>query len=289
MLFDDYFYPDSPRRRQQLSDLRDEIKAGFDGFKNAWNENADLLNGIFKAQTVAPYNTIQIRKIQKSIKIDNAKSCTDEINAVLIETKAKFVDLVEDLELSKHLPKDWLEQGANVSDIGTGNVKRIGQILSGILDTAAAAFVGWFVLKGVAVATSIISVATGVASSIGTIFRGAFGVLTCGAVGFVITDLIASAITGALERKELNDAIDALTKFNEKVAQPLVTIAAEVAAETLSINTGFYKLDDKHILMKRSDGSYVISGIPGTDTNSMGNMSLQAVHSDDAALVFIAA
>lgn len=47
MIFDDLFYPGNPGRRQEVANLRGEIIAIFRNYKTAWNDNANLLNGIF--------------------------------------------------------------------------------------------------------------------------------------------------------------------------------------------------------------------------------------------------
>jgi hypothetical protein len=66
----------------------------------------------------------------------------------------------------------------------------------------------------------------------------------------VITDLIVSAISGAIERKELNDHIDALTKFRDKCAAPLLEAAIQVQGIAQAIKDGTYKLSDQFLLTR---------------------------------------
>lgn len=258
MIFDDLFYPDNPKRRQEVANLRAEIAKQFEDYKSAWNSNADLLTGIFANVQNPSYAGMKILKLSKDIHKDTVGDCIDEINSVLKDTTTKLDKLVTDIGLDKLLPADWKEKGVKLDDIGTDTIKKIGQIISGVLSTAASAFVGYYVFTGVTVAMSLIHMFTGTMMTIGSFAGGALAGALIGGVVFIITDIIASAITGAIERKELKEAIDSLTKLRDAV-KPLSEATVKLAGVNQNIKDGLYRLDDTHILVRLDDGSYVIT------------------------------
>lgn len=90
------------------------------------------------------------------------------------------------------------------------------------------------------------------------IFQGVTVAVALVRVVFIISDIIASAITGALERKQLNEAIDTLTEINNNVAKPLQEATEKISGVTQSIKDGMYMLDSEHLLVKFPDGYYRI-------------------------------
>lgn len=259
MIFDDLFYPGNPEKRQKVSNLRGEIIISFKNFKNAWNENAEMLNKIFVEQPQgSKYSTISLKKIEKDIEKDEIKACTDEINDVVSDTKKILDKLVKDIGLEEILPTDWMKKGITIKDIGNEKAKKIGQAISGTISTALAAYVGYYVFQGVTVAVALVSAIAGITTSLLAIAGGAIAGAVLGGVAFVITDIIASAITGALERKELNEAIDTLTEIKDNVAIPLQDATRKISGVTQSIKDGTYLLDQEHLLVKFPDGSYHI-------------------------------
>lgn len=258
MIFDDLFYPGNPGRRQEVANLRGEIIAIFRNYKTAWNDNANLLNGIFAQVQNPNYAGLTLRTLQKNIESDTVGDCIKEINDVISDTKTKLDKLVEDIGLSELLPADWKDKGCTIDQIGAENVRKIGQIVSGLASSAAAAFVGYYVFTGVTVAVSLVTAITGAAAGLLAMCSGALAGAILGGAAFIITDLIASAITGAIKRKELNEAIDSLKKLKGQIDPSLPQATAKLAGVTQSIKDGLYRLDDKHILLKNPDGSYMI-------------------------------
>ena len=285
MIFDDLFYPGNPKRRQEVANLRAEIAAQFEGYKTAWNANADLLTGIFATVKNPDYAGMKILTLSKDIHKDAVGDCLKEINNVLTDTTAKLDKLVADIGLGDLLPADWKEKGVKLDSIGTDTIKKIGQAISGVLCTAASAFVGYYVFAGVTVAMSLIRVAAGAAVTIGTVAGGMLAGALIGGVVFVITDIIASAITGAIERKELNEAIDALTKLQDAV-KPLSEATVKLAGINQSIRDGVYRLDDEHILVKLADGSYVITS---TASNTMSFSRITLSEMPEGSILFLCA
>lgn len=285
MIFDDLFYPDNPKRRQEVANLRAEISKLFDDYKTAWNTNADLLTGIFAKVPNPSYAGTKILTLSKDIHEDTVENCIDEINDVLTDTTTKLNKLATDIGLDKLLPADWKEKGVKLDNIGTDTIKKIGQAISGVLSTAASAFVGYYVFTGVTVAMTLIRVAVGAATTIGKLAGGALAGALVGGVVFIITDIIASAITGAIERKELNEAIDSLTKLRDAV-KPLSEATVKLAGVNQNIKDGLYRLDDTHILVRLDDGSYVITS---TAANALSFKRATLAEMPEDSILFLCA
>lgn len=277
MIFDDLFYPGNPERRQEVANLRGEIIAVFKNYKTAWNDNAALLNGIFAQVQNPAYAGLTLRTLQKNIESDTVGECINEINDVILDTKTKLDKLVEDIGLSKLLPADWKEKGCTIDQIGAENVQKIGKIVSGLASSAAAAFVGYYVFTGVTVAAGLITAITGAATGLLGICGGALAGAIIGGVAFIITDLIASAITGAIERKELNEAIDSLKKLKAAIDPALPDATAKLAGVALSVKDGLYRLDATHILVKKPDGSYMVIETGASDVRLLSSESKEGI------------
>lgn len=166
MIFDDFFYPGNPKRRQEIANLRGEIIAIFNNYKTTWNNNANLLNGIFAQVQNPAYAGMTLRTLEKNIESDTVGDCINEINDVISDSKTKLDKLVEDIGLSELLPVDWKEKGCTIDQIGEENVQKIGKIVSGLTCIAASAFVGYYVFTGVTVAVTLITAITGAAAGL---------------------------------------------------------------------------------------------------------------------------
>lgn len=277
MIFDDLFYPGNPKRRQEVANLRGEIIVIFKNYKTAWNDNAALLNSIFAQVQNSKYAGLTLRTLNKDIESDTVGNCISEINDVISDTKTKLDKLVEDIGLSKLLPEDWKENGCTIDQIGAENVRKIGQIVSGLSSSAAAAFVGYYVFTGVTVATALITTITGAATGLLAMCSGALAAAVLGGAAFIITDLIASAITGAIERKELNEAIDSLRNLKSQIDPCLPQATAKLAGVTQSIKDGLYLLDATHILFKNPDGSYQVIETSTSNVRLLNSESAEGI------------
>lgn len=282
MIFDDIFYPGNPRRRQEVANLKGEVIAIFKNYKIAWNNNAMLLNDIFAHVQNPVFAGMTIMTLEKNIESDTVGDCIDEINKVILNTKDKLNKLVDDIGLSKFLPADWKEKGCSLDQITKENIQKIGKALSGVISTTAAGFVGYYVFSGVCVISGLITVITNTAINLSAILGGALLSAILGGAVFIITDLIASAITGAIERKELNEAIDSLKKLKEKIEPTLSSATGALCGITQSIKDGLYRLDDKNILYKMPNGDYTILTLPS-------NSNVQPLSIASEGILFLSA
>ena len=120
--------------------------------------------------------------------------------------------------------------------------------------------------------SSLTTAITGTATSLLAMYSGAIAGTILGGAAFIITDLVASAITGAIERKELNEAIDALKNLKAQIDPSLSQAATKLAGVTQAIKDGLYRLDDKHILVKNPDGSYMIIETGAANARLLSNV-----------------
>ncbi|HJA40369.1 MAG TPA: hypothetical protein H9667_02400 [Firmicutes bacterium] len=259
MIFDDVFYPGNPRRRQEVANLRGEIIALFNGYQAAWNKNADLLNDIFyKSASGTPFQAIRIAYIQKNITKDTVNDCLAEMKAVIDDTQTKLNKLVEDIGVSKLLPSNWEKGGVKIEDLGKDTLLKIGKAFTAVLSTTGAGFLGYYVFVSVSFAVTWGGFVSGAISSIAATLSGVLGGIIAGGVAFILTDMIASAITGAIERKELNEAIDALTELKRAIKDPLTNGINAISGISQNIKDGNYKLGNGWYLGKDDEGNYII-------------------------------
>lgn len=273
MLFDDYFYPGNPKRRQEVSDLRGQIRADFMLFKNSWNDCAALLNPIL----IKNHPDLQLTTITCDIDCDDIKHCVEMFNNAITDAKPKFEKLLADIGLTDGVP------GLSKDSIGFDPeaFHKINNFITGAVDATVAAFATWYVYTSIQIFTFVLNNIGIAVTRMVSMLAGAMGGLVIGAVGFVITDLIASAIAGAVEKGKLNDAIDALTDLRDKVADPLLQAAGKLGGVTQSIKDGIYKLSDTLLIMKVGNDYQVISIPPITPTASIDGLYKTSVHYGD--------
>lgn len=256
MIFDDIFYPGNPGRRKTVENLRAEIRIKFQNYRETWNKFADVLNDAFAKSKEKEFSSIKIDKLEKDIEKDTIGDCVNEINQVLEKTQKVLNKVVNDIGLADLLPEDWEEKGVKLDNINYNSWIAKG-IFAGI-SISLGAFITYYVTSGVVLILTITSVVAGATLGLGTILGGVLAGAMIGGAVFVITDMIASAISGAIERKNLNEAIDALEKLKTEVADRLENGAGQINSICLDNASGSYRLDDSHVLWRMSDGSYVV-------------------------------
>jgi len=254
MLFDDIFYPGNPGRRQQVSDLKGQIRADFIQFTTSWNDCANLLNSILQKN----HPELLLQTLSCNPDSDCVQMCVDDFNRVIQDAKPKLDKLLNDIGLANGVP--GLPPGAMGMDPEA--MHKINQFIAGSVDVAVSAFATWYVYNSIRFFVLILNYAGAAITELTAFLAGALGGMVVGAAGFIITDLIASAITGAIERKELNEAIDALTEFRDKVADPLLKAAGRLAGIGQSIRDGAYKLSDTLMIVRQGD-TYLVINLPG--------------------------
>ena len=180
------------------------------------------------------------------------------MKAVIDDTQTKLNKLVEDIGVSKLLPSNWEKGGVKIEDLGKDTLLKIGKAFTAVLSTTGAGFLGYYVFVSVSFAVTWGGFVSGAISSIAATLSGVLGGIIAGGVAFILTDMIASAITGAIERKELNEAIDALTELKRAIKDPLTNGINAISGISQNIKDGNYKLGNGWYLGKDDEGNYII-------------------------------
>ncbi len=274
MIFDDLFYPDNPKRREEVARLKADIRSIIINYQTAWNNFVDKFNPIFRSLDDPKYSQIQLIPIKKNVDTDNLKDCLDEINNTVVDCKGKIEKIVSDMGIKELLPTDWVESGIKIDEMGEAAVARVFKILGGSISIVASGVVAGLVFNGIRIFFGLINAYVSIMSNLAISVTGAAFSMVFGAATFFISDLIASAITGAIERKELNEAIEVLKKVENEL-EPLREYTVKLGGITQNIVDGCYKLDDTHILMKDKYG-YFIQEISRRKTVSFAKTSVSA-------------
>ncbi len=258
MLFDDLFYPDNRKRRDEVYQLKAEVTTAFRDYHSAWNTWAGLLNHAFAECSVEAYHSLHIPVLVADVEKNTLQECLDEIHVAVTQTSETMDRIVEAMGIRPFLPPDWKTNGIKLDSIDGDVLLKIGRAISCVGSVVLAGYVGYYTICGVAALSTLIAAVEQTAISVGALVGGVIGGVVLGGVAFVITDLIASAITGAIERKELNEAIDILKKLKADVAQPLRESAFTIHAVCTDIKHKQFPLGDGYVLVGQADGTYVI-------------------------------
>lgn len=257
MLFDDVFYPGNPDRRREVSKLRAEIIDIFQSYKNAWNDQAHLLMEIFhEGAQGTPYESMEIVLLKKDIREDTVNDCLSEMKAALEDTNKKIKKIVDDIGISDLIP-DWRSDDFKVENLDRNVILTIGKALSSVLGATAAGFVGYCVFVNLSFAITWSGFLAGAISSVAATLGGVLGGIIAGGAAFLITDIISSAITGAIERKELNESIEALQKLKNVVEEPLRKGRDEIRGMIRNIKDGSYSLGNGWYIGKEGNEYFV--------------------------------
>lgn len=256
MIFDDIFYPDNPKRRKEVADLQASIRKSYNDYKSAWNELVQILNPALASCRVEKWKNVRLDLLKCEIEKNTLGDCAKEINDTLSKSKTTLTDLIKDIGLDGQLPKDWETSGAKLDDVDYNQWIARG-VFAGV-STVLAGFITYYALQGITISISLLTIAAGITASLGAFIGGAMLSAVIGAATFVISDMIFSAITGAIERKKLQDAISALKETKKNFADPLDSAFRSLAGILTNVKNGSYPLDDTHYLIKNKKGDYVI-------------------------------
>lgn len=257
MIFDDVFYPGNPERRREVSRLRAEIIDIFQSYKNAWNEQAELLMEIFREGAPnTPYENMKIILLKRDIREDTVSDCLSEMKAALEDTDKKIKKIVDDIGISGLIP-DWRSEDFKVENLDKNVILTVGKALSATLGATAAGFVGYCVFVNISFAITWSGFLAGAVSSVAATLGGVLGGIIAGGAAFLITDIISSAITGAIERKELNESIEALQKLKDAVGEPLRRGRDEIRGMIRNIKDGSYSLGDGWYIGKEGNKYFI--------------------------------
>lgn len=280
MIFDDVFYPGNPKKRAEIAKTRAEVAVIFENYKENWNKLVLALNAAFREVDNPKYRKIQFVTLSKDIEKDSVGDCVSEITNAANDAKDQLAKLVADAELDKFLPGDWQKSGIKLSELDEDVFLKIGRALSMTLSVGISGFIGYYLFTGVAALSTIVFAVGSVTTALAALVGGALLSLVISGAGFVITDMISSAITGAIERKKLDEALSALKKLKEDV-KPLGDSANQLGALYVSfMDSHSYYLGDYLDLVLGPDGNWYVQRRAGSPTTSSGTGSKRKILSD---------
>jgi uncharacterized membrane protein len=175
------------------------------------------------------------------------------------------------MELSDVLPKGWETSGIKIKNLEKSKILEIGKKISGVASVELAGFLGYYTFIGVTVISELISVSSGVVASIGALACGAAAGIVVAATGFIVTELVSSAITGAIERKKLDEAIKLCEELEIKVTKPLSNAKESIEEFTNGMRNKLFDLGDGYYLVGKPDGNYVIMELLDLSANKSDN------------------
>ncbi|MBR2421334.1 MAG: hypothetical protein IKB09_03160 [Oscillospiraceae bacterium] len=287
MLFDDIFYPDNPKRRHIVCQLRTDVSTAFQNYFSAWNTWAGLLNRAFEECPAQEYHSLHIPILEKDIEKYTIQECMDEIRDAARQTSGTLDHIMEVMGVVPFLPSDWKEKGIKIDDLGSDTLLKIGKVISCVGSSVLAGYMGYHIFVGVTVVSALVASITQSIGFVGTLVGGLAGGLVLGGAVFLITDMISSAITGAIERKELNEAIDLLQKLKNEVAVPLNNSAFSIQAVCTDIKNKQFTLGNGYVLAGQPDGSYAIMKLQ--PIKAANNMCVQELRGNHEVIMFIPA
>ena len=280
MIFDDVFYPGNPKKRAEIAETKAEVTVIFKNYKENWNKLVLALNAAFREVDDPQYSEIQFITLSKDIEKDSVGDCVSEITNAANDAKDQLAKLVADAELDKFLPGDWQKSGIKLSELDEDVFLKIGRALSMTFSVGVSGFIGYYLFTGVTAMSAIIFAAGSVTTALAALIGGAMLSLVISGAGFVITDMISSAITGAIERKKLDEALTALKKLKDDV-EPLRNSANQLGALYVSfMNSQAYYLGDYLDLVLGPDGNWYVQRRAGSPTTSSGTGSKRKILSD---------
>ena len=201
MSWGDIFYPDNPKRREDVVRMTTKLKTLMEGNFDATNDLIDLLNKHVKPNPMLEH-----------IRVDD--TATIKANAdVIIACISQIQTIVDEFDktLSEKLDPELYRK---LSDPNTGFKETLATAKKAVSATIGLAATVASIAVIIAIKTGAILVK--VVTSIGVLATSVIAGVVLGVLALGI-DMIASAIIGAIERDELEKTIkeleDALSEF----------------------------------------------------------------------------
>lgn len=202
MSWSDIFYPDNPKRREEVVRRSQQLYDLMEGNFRATNDLIDCLHTYVPGRTFLKIFVDTTGTIRS-----NCKRLIQRIREIQDYIEGKNKKLRELLEPSIY--KKLMNVDTSFSD-KFRMASKITSVALGIVCSAIGTIVICCIKSG--------AILTNIVSSIGVVATSAIAVLCIGAL-IVGVDMLFSAIFGAIERDRLNEAIDDL-KANLKTFEP---------------------------------------------------------------------
>ena len=184
-----------------------------------------------------------MKTLTYNIKTDDVGKCLSEIQEAVNDAKGKLDNLVKQIGLTD-LP-DF-----STVELNEESKYKLYRGLAAIPSMALSSFATFYAVRGFMLVTLIVRTVGDTISSVARILGGALGGLVVGGITFILSDMIVSAITGAIERRQMEDAITVLKQLVQEVCVPLQKATNIIGGIIQNINEGLYKINDSALLVR---------------------------------------
>lgn len=233
MYFEDVLYPDNPARRDEIRRYIFELRNAVHQYVRAWNGYVSVFN-----QTSEPAKG---HLLDKLVHQDSASvaDLLKQIGANLETTEAA----VEGIVRTRLKLRD-------------GDTEATAAALAALLSKGTAgAYDSVLLLSLKRIGAYPVKVALRSAASVVSLnaILGNIG----GAVGaHIVGDLMVSAITGAIQRREYRDTIDVFKRIHDNVTTPVRISAEGFEFLRMSIDSGILRLSPEVVMVRGRNGEY---------------------------------
>jgi hypothetical protein len=273
-IFSDLLYPDNPKRREEVRSKTAMARNAFLMFNTSWNNYAISFNKMVNEvinQEKLPWKEkgeFRLPNVSLNPDVQTVEEMVNKINEVIEFAKANVFQFNESVKATLN-PKD-AEEFSKLTDYD--NIGDVEKWLEWSIPTTVGVSISIYL--GIAMARGLKALAlNGISISLGLKAIGGLSIGILSAVGFVVTDLIVAAITGATEREKLENANKQLDDMMEKIINPLNEMNIQIAGQTSQIDIGRYWIAEDTMLIRKKENNWVVYQLSETivTTNTIDN------------------
>lgn len=258
-IFSDLLYPDNPKRREEVRSKTAMARNAFLMFNTSWNNYAISFNKMVNEvinQEKLPWKEkgeFRLPNVSLNPDVQTVEEMVNKINEVIEFAKANVFQFNESVKATLN-PKD-AEEFSKLTDYD--NIGDVEKWLEWSIPTTVGVSISIYL--GIAMARGLKALAlNGISISLGLKAIGGLSIGILSAVGFVVTDLIVAAITGATEREKLENANKQLDDMMEKIINPLNEMNMQIAGQTSQIDIGRYWIAEDTMLIRKKENNWVV-------------------------------
>ncbi|GBB98080.1 hypothetical protein RclHR1_03130021 [Rhizophagus clarus] len=231
MVFEHLFYPDNPRKRQKVIEYQVKFRRSFEDFKSSWNKLCESFNIVVREK-----KPDWVLRLLTYDSLQSAEYILGKINEVLEDAKSKVRKIGSDIGI-ENLEGAFEEMNPHfLNMISKAFAAELGILATGMFINRIPIL--WQIFKHL----KPVSVAVRAAIKV---TRGLIGFVIIGVALVAITDIII----GDIQRKELEDAIKVMKKFDEGCIVHLDTARREIDGINQNIRDRTYIVDDEHVIV----------------------------------------
>lgn len=223
MVFVDIFFPENPEKRRKVVNYQTKFRRSFEDFKRSWNELCTSFNEVVRNEK--PDWVLRLLEYNPDSHKENY--ILNEIKEVLEDTKSKVPKIEQDIGIKN------LEEAFKEIDIETiRKVKKALDIAVGVIASSVLIYFFSSIFTPLNPTIYVVEAAIGDIRLLELILVGA----------------VLIAVVGYIERKLLDDAIEACEKFDASCIVHLDNARRKIDGINQNIKDGVYPIDDNYII-----------------------------------------